>query len=189
VRRHQLVIGGTLVAALLAAAACSTGGETAGPGTSEEQRISATAVSNASIPVVTRPETIVKVDPADLPAKVQAIRWAPTVSQDEQDCVNLVVYRTVDADPGLASDESALAQVTGRAVAVCLAQDKVADLLTQDLAGKATDEQIACVKNEIVAADPKSLSIFLGGLATGDEHLVASVAKALDVSCGTTLAG
>jgi hypothetical protein len=61
-------------------------------------------------------------------------------------------------------------------------------MLAERLADRATGEQIECVKQQVVMADPQQLAIFLGGLALDDPAITASVAAGLDARCRTDLA-
>lgn len=184
--RHLIaVLCGLTIAA---ASACNSSDTTSSTTTTEAPRTSSTEVVPGSVPAVTRPENVEKVDPAKLPARTQAIKWGTSVSQDEQDCVNYVVYRTAEENPAVAADNNQLAGVTGAAMVTCVPQEKVAALLTEDLKGKATETQIDCVKQQVVMAEPQALAVFLGGLAIEEPTIIASVSQALDAACGTSLA-
>jgi hypothetical protein len=190
VRRHLALLSGALLATAALTAGCSstdTGSPTPDNST-ESSRASSTSITPGSIPKVTRPANVTKVEVVQLPAKAQVAQWGTAISQDEQDCINYVIYKAVEDDPTIASNDYLLAGVTGGSLVACVPQENLAALLTEDLKGKATDTQIACVKQEIVAADPQSLAVFLGGLVIQLPSIVASVSQALDATCGTSLA-
>jgi hypothetical protein len=188
VRRLLALLSGTLLATAALAAGCSSS-ETGSPTPDNTgTRLSSTSVTAGSIPKVTKPASVTKVEVVQLPAKAQTARWGSAISQDEQDCINYVIYKAVEDNPGIASDDYLLAGVTGGSLVACVTQEDLAALLTEDRKGKATETQIDCVKQEIVAADPQSLAVFLGGLVIQLPSIVAGVSQALDASCGTSLA-
>jgi hypothetical protein len=142
----------------------------------------------AAVPPVTKPTNVEKVDKSKLPAKAQAANFNNVFNEAEQDCIYYVVYQTVENDPTIAANDAQVAGVTGAAIVACVPQDKIAELLTADLQGKVSVDQMVCLKREINGADAQSLSIFLGGLVINEPTIVGSVSKALDASCGTNLA-
>jgi hypothetical protein len=191
VRRHLSLLCGLLpLVATAAVVSCSSSTPTAtdsGATTTGTMAAAPTATA-ARVPVVTKPATVEKVDKSKLPAKAQNAKYGSAISTDEQDCINAVVYQSALDDPTLADDAGRLAGVTGASMVVCVSQDKIAELLTEDLKGKATGDQIACLKREITGADAQSLATFLGALVLQEPTIVAAVSKALDASCGTSLA-
>jgi hypothetical protein len=194
VRRSLLLLCGLLVAA--AVPGCSSSGNNATDTTAAPAMTTTTASSGTSapggmaakVPTVTRPANVEKVDKARLPAKAQAANFGNVFTADEQDCIYYVIYRSVESDASLATNDAQLAGVTGASIVACVAQDKIAALLTADLAGKVSDVQMACLQREINGADAESLAIFLGGLVINEPTIVASVSKALDQACSTNLA-
>jgi hypothetical protein len=195
VRRSLPLVCGFLVAA--AAAGCSSSGSNATDTTAAPAMTTSTAGSSgtsapggmaAKVPTVTRPSNVEKVDRGKLPAKAQAANFGNVFTTDEQDCIYYVIYRAVEGDQSIAANDAQLAGVTGASIVACVAQDKIAALLTADLAGKVTDTQLECLQRQINGADAESLAIFLGGLVINEPTIVASVSKALDQACSTNLA-
>ena len=188
-RRHVALWCGLAALAIPAVACSSSGTDSSEATTTVEQKTSSTATINGPTPVpsVTRPENATKVDRSELPPKAQAARYGG-IGTDESDCIDAVIVKTVEEDPSVAADDAVLAGATGAAIVACVPQEKLGDLIAADLAGTATAEQVECVKQQVVTADPQSLAVFLGGLAIDDRAVVASVAQSLDGACGTTLA-
>jgi hypothetical protein len=193
--RHLIAL---LSGLALAATACSPS-ESSSPTTTttEAQRTSSTAVVRGtapaapgpvSVPPVTRPRTVSSIDRSQLPPPVRDIRWGTTFSAEEQECIDYVIYTVTSETPDVAADTGTTAGVTGAAMVVCVPQEKIATMLTDDLKERATPEQIECVREQIVMADPQAVSVFLGGLAIDEPTIIASVAQAVDATCGTKLA-
>jgi hypothetical protein len=193
--RHLIVL---LCGLALAATACgSSDSSSPATTTTEAQRTSSTAVvpgtapaaaGPVSVPPVTRPRTVSSIDRSQLPPPVRDIRWGTTFSAEEQECTDYVIYTVTSENPDMAADTGAMAGVTGAAMVACAPQDKIAAMVSEDLKAQATPEQIECVQQQIVMADPQAVAVFLGGLAIDEPTIIASVAQAVDATCGTKLA-
>lgn len=192
----------TLGAVLLGTAACSstpstttTAGSptttaavtttTAAATTTTAASTSGTKPSPTKTPI-TKPDKVEKVDSSKLPTGAQATPKGFTLTSDESDCVTYVVYKAYTDDPTLATDDATASGVAGGAVVACVPQEKIAGSIVDDIkngSANLTDDQLACIKAQIVAADSQSLAIFVAALAYGQAAMLAPFKDALSKAC------
>lgn len=173
------------------AAPTTTAGGSGGGGNTTTTKAGGSSGSTKSAPKVTKPSTVQKVEKDKLPAKTQnATNKVTGLSADESDCIDYVVFTTIESSPELADSDEALAGVVGGSIVACVPQATIASGLTgavKEVDSSVTDTQAKCIEDDIAAADPEALAILIGAIVIEEPTILNAVGQALNDKCGTSL--
>jgi hypothetical protein len=137
---------------------------------------------------VTRSATPSSVDPQLLPDNARKASAMSGLTAEQKMCIDDTIYRTIQGDPSIASDDGKLASVMGSAMALCNGDRYAATLVESLVTGFGlTADQAACVQQKL-SADPGATARLLGAVATADLIQVSDAFAPFESSCGFTLA-
>lgn len=118
------------------------------------------------------------------------------VTPDEEECLTESGEAVGASDPDIVNNEAKLAGAIGGIIVKCLGKPKTADILLAELKGSdegadLTNDQLKCLRDEIVSADDESVAVFVGTIiyaqSSGDTSALNEFEAALNSACGTTL--
>ncbi len=111
------------------------------------------------------------------------------LTEEENDCIATILVSAAIEDPSVVANDATTAGAVGAAVVQCVSKPRIGDAI-QDYWAKntgATASELACIRDETIAADDESLAIFVGVVFyaedSGDSTLIEPFDEALKTAC------